>query len=208
PATAEHTLEHVVDLDERWMTYPVTRRTDVSAQFVDRIARRLTDRTAIFTPPHLRRQGSLIPHRGRGVANRARPVAGITDDGILVGTCLVGRLGVLACGSAGRTVLARVHVSAGTNNQEGRVPAATDTERVVQHVHLLPCTVHPLAGRVGVAQGLAELLPCRLGSGAPVGEAHPFAGRCDHLLVALAPVSAGTLAVADSPVQRIDVPTH
>jgi len=48
PATAEHTLEHVVDLDERWMTYPVTRRTDVSAQFVDRIARRLTDRTAIF----------------------------------------------------------------------------------------------------------------------------------------------------------------
>lgn len=48
PATAEHTLEHLVDLDQRWMTYPVTRRTDVSGDFIDRIARRLTDRTAIF----------------------------------------------------------------------------------------------------------------------------------------------------------------
>src|SRR5699024_10631280 len=136
PATAEHTLEHVVDLDERWMTYPVTRRTDVSAQFVDRIARRLTDRTAIFTPPHLRRQGSLIPHRGRGVADRARPVAGITDDGVLVGTCVVGHPGVLGGGAAGRTVRARVHVRAGTSDQEGTVPAATAPERLVQPVHL------------------------------------------------------------------------
>lgn len=48
PATAEHTLEHLVDLDQRWMTYPVTRRTDLTADFIDRIARRLTDRTAIF----------------------------------------------------------------------------------------------------------------------------------------------------------------
>lgn len=48
PATAEHTLEHMIDLDQRWMTYSVTRRTDLTAEFIDRIARRLTDRTAIF----------------------------------------------------------------------------------------------------------------------------------------------------------------
>ncbi|MDN5688694.1 MAG: hypothetical protein L0G94_18745 [Brachybacterium sp.] len=48
PATTEHTLEHLIDLDQRWMTYPVTRRTDLTAKFIDRIARRLTDRTAIF----------------------------------------------------------------------------------------------------------------------------------------------------------------
>lgn len=48
PATAEHTLEYLIDLDQRWMTYPVTRRTDLTAEFIDRIARRLTDRTAIF----------------------------------------------------------------------------------------------------------------------------------------------------------------
>lgn len=48
PATAEHTLEYLIDLDERWLAYPVTRRTDLPAEFVDRIARRLTDRNAIF----------------------------------------------------------------------------------------------------------------------------------------------------------------
>lgn len=48
PATAEHTLEHLIDLDQRWLTYPVTRRHDLSPEFIDRIARRLTDRNAIF----------------------------------------------------------------------------------------------------------------------------------------------------------------
>ena len=48
PATAERTLEYLVELDERWMTYPVTRRMDVSAEFIDRIARRLMDRNAIY----------------------------------------------------------------------------------------------------------------------------------------------------------------
>ena len=48
PATAERTLEYLVELYERWMTYPVTRRIDLSAEFVDRIARRLTDRNAIY----------------------------------------------------------------------------------------------------------------------------------------------------------------
>jgi len=48
PATAERTLEYLVERDERWMTYPVTRRMDLSAEFVDRIARRLTDRNAIY----------------------------------------------------------------------------------------------------------------------------------------------------------------
>lgn len=48
PATAEHTLEYLIDLDQRWLTYPVTRRADLSPEFIDRIARRLTDRNAIF----------------------------------------------------------------------------------------------------------------------------------------------------------------
>ncbi|UQN30618.1 hypothetical protein [Brachybacterium kimchii] len=48
PATAEHTLEYLIDVDERWLTYPVTRRTDLSAEFIDRIARRLSDRNAIY----------------------------------------------------------------------------------------------------------------------------------------------------------------
>ncbi|GAA1491499.1 hypothetical protein [Brachybacterium sacelli] len=48
PATAEHTLEHLIDIDQRWLTFPVTRRRDLSPAFIDRIARRLTDRNAIF----------------------------------------------------------------------------------------------------------------------------------------------------------------
>jgi len=48
PAASEHTLEYLIDLDERWLTYPVTRRADLSPAFIDRIARRLTDRNAIF----------------------------------------------------------------------------------------------------------------------------------------------------------------
>src|SRR5690625_5974110 len=48
PATAEHTLEYLIDVDERGLIFPVTRRTDVSEEFIDRIARRLTDRTAIY----------------------------------------------------------------------------------------------------------------------------------------------------------------
>jgi len=48
PATAERTLEYLVERDERWMVSPVTRRIDLSAEFIDRIARRLTDRNAIY----------------------------------------------------------------------------------------------------------------------------------------------------------------
>lgn len=48
PATAEHTLAHLIETDERSLTYAVTHRTDVSAEFLDRIARGLTDSTAIF----------------------------------------------------------------------------------------------------------------------------------------------------------------
>lgn len=48
PATSEATLEHLIDLDQRWLTFPVTRRCDLSPAFIDRIARRLTDRNAIF----------------------------------------------------------------------------------------------------------------------------------------------------------------
>lgn len=55
PATTEGTLEHLIDLDQRWLTFPVTRRRDLSPEFIDRIARRLTDRNAIFhasSAPH------------------------------------------------------------------------------------------------------------------------------------------------------------
>lgn len=48
PATPERTLEYLIDLDQRWLTYPVTRRRGLSPEFIDRIARRLTDRNAIF----------------------------------------------------------------------------------------------------------------------------------------------------------------
>ncbi|MFI8777257.1 hypothetical protein ACIGH6_09230 [Brachybacterium paraconglomeratum] len=48
PATREATLAHLVELDQRWLTYPVTQRRDLSPGFIDRIARRLTDRNAIF----------------------------------------------------------------------------------------------------------------------------------------------------------------
>lgn len=48
PATSADTLEHLIELDQRWLTFPVTRRHDLSPEFIDRIARRLTDRNAIF----------------------------------------------------------------------------------------------------------------------------------------------------------------
>lgn len=48
PATAERTLDYLIDLDQRWLTYPVTRRTDLPAEFIARIAHRLTDRSAIY----------------------------------------------------------------------------------------------------------------------------------------------------------------
>lgn len=48
PATSEGTLEHLIDLDQRWLTFPVTRRRDLSPEFIDRISRRLTDRNALF----------------------------------------------------------------------------------------------------------------------------------------------------------------
>lgn len=48
PATSADTLEHLIELDQRWLTFPVTRRRDLSPAFIDQIARRLTDRNAIF----------------------------------------------------------------------------------------------------------------------------------------------------------------
>lgn len=48
PATSADTLERLIELDERWLTYPVTRRGDLAPERIDRIARRLTDRSAIF----------------------------------------------------------------------------------------------------------------------------------------------------------------
>lgn len=48
PATSADTLEHLIDLDQRWLTFSVTRRCDLSPEFIDQIARRLTDRNAIF----------------------------------------------------------------------------------------------------------------------------------------------------------------
>lgn len=48
PAASPETLERLVVLDEQWLTYPVTRRRDVSPERIDRIARRLTDRNAIY----------------------------------------------------------------------------------------------------------------------------------------------------------------
>lgn len=83
PATAEVTLEHLVQLDQRWLTYPVTRRHDLSPELIDRIARRLTDRNAIFhassapnagpeTLRHLAAHPSAPPAAVETVAERIR----------------------------------------------------------------------------------------------------------------------------------------
>src|SRR5699024_12734567 len=48
PATAERTREYLVERDERWMTYPVTRRMELPAGSDDRIARPPTDRNASY----------------------------------------------------------------------------------------------------------------------------------------------------------------
>lgn len=48
PATSADTLEHLIEIDQRWLTFPVTRRRDLSPEFIDRIAHRLTNRNAIF----------------------------------------------------------------------------------------------------------------------------------------------------------------
>lgn len=58
PATSEHTLEYLIDIDQRWLTYPATRRDDLSTELIDRIARRLTDRNAIY---HLASAPSASP---------------------------------------------------------------------------------------------------------------------------------------------------
>src|SRR5688500_19117651 len=57
-------------------------------------------------------------------------------------------------------------------------------------------TLHPLPGRLGITHGHADLLPGRLGRGAPDGKAHHLAGRSEHLLLALTPAFASTLALA------------
>ena len=81
PATSEATLEYLIDLDQRWLTFPVTRRRDLSPEFIDRIARRLTDRNAIFhaasapnaapeTLRYLATHRSAPPATGETVAQR------------------------------------------------------------------------------------------------------------------------------------------
>lgn len=66
PAASEHTLEYLIDIDQRWLTYPATRRADLSADLIDRIARRLTDRNAIF---HLASAPSASPDTLRYLAD-------------------------------------------------------------------------------------------------------------------------------------------
>lgn len=84
PATSEDTLEHLIEVDQRWLTFPVTRRRDLSPAFIERIARRLTDRNAIFhassapnaTPEtlrHLAAHPSAPPATVEMVAQRLGP---------------------------------------------------------------------------------------------------------------------------------------
>src|SRR5699024_244369 len=159
----------------------------------------------LFVGEHLCGQAPLIPDRGGGVADRAGPVAGIRDDVLLVGTGVVGHPGVLGRGPAGRARRARMHVTARIRDEEGPVPAAPDPERLLEPVNLFPGTLRLLTGRLSVTQGLAESRPGRLGRSSAIGQGHPFAGRLDHLLIALAP---GTilLPVADGPMQRVEGP--
>ncbi|MGP5695155.1 hypothetical protein [Brachybacterium alimentarium] len=54
PATTEHTLEHLIELDQRWLTFAVTRRRDLSPPSSN--GSRAASPTAMrsSTPPRLR----------------------------------------------------------------------------------------------------------------------------------------------------------
>src|SRR5699024_6580230 len=154
---------------------------------------------------HLRRQGPLVPHRCRGVADRARPVAGIGNDGILIRAGVVSHPGVLrrvpASGAAG----GRMHVPVCACDEEGTVPAATETERLPEPVDLPSGTLHLLLVQLGLAQRSTESPPCRLGCCSAVRQRHPFTGGSQHLLIALAPATSGRLPVTDRPMQFVEV---
>src|SRR5699024_7891565 len=115
---------------------------------------------------------------------------------------VVGHPGVLGRGPAGGAAGGRVHVPVRVRDEEGPVPAATDAERLLEPVELLPGTLGLLLGCFGLAQRTTDPGACRLGCRPAIGKGHPFTGRGQHLPVALAPGAASLPAVADRPVQR------
>lgn len=54
PATSEATLEHLIDLDQRWLTFPVTRRCDLSPRSSTGSPAGSPTATRSSTPPALR----------------------------------------------------------------------------------------------------------------------------------------------------------
>src|SRR5699024_8673835 len=103
---------------------------------------------------------------------------------------------------AGGATGGRVHVPVRACDEEGPVPAATDAERLLEPVDLLPGTLGLLLGCFGLAQRTTDPRPSRLGRRPAIRQGHPFAGCGQGFRVALAPGAAGLTAVADRPVQR------
>src|SRR5699024_5308320 len=56
PATSTDTLEHLIELDQRWLTYPVTRRRDLSPSSSTRSPADSPTATRSSTPPPHRTQ--------------------------------------------------------------------------------------------------------------------------------------------------------
>src|SRR5699024_12060916 len=106
----------------------------------------------LLVAQHLRRQGPLIPHRRRGVADRAGPVAGISDDRVLVRPGVVGHPGVLGGGVAGGAAGGRMHVPVRTCNEKGPAPPATEPKCLLEPVDLRPSTLGLLLCFYSVAQ--------------------------------------------------------
>lgn len=76
PAASAETLERLIELDERSLTYPVTRRGDLSPAVIDRIARRLTDRNAIY---HASSAPNAAPDTLRYLASHPSAPAGTRE---------------------------------------------------------------------------------------------------------------------------------
>lgn len=77
PATSEPTLVHLVERDERWLTFAVTHRTDLDPAVLDHIARRLTNRLAIY---HATSAPNALPETLRYLAAHPDAPRGAVDQ--------------------------------------------------------------------------------------------------------------------------------
>src|SRR5699024_9525555 len=109
----------------------------------------------------------------------------IGDDDILVRSGVVGHPGVLGRGPPRGAAGGRVHVPVRVRDEEGPDPAATDAERLLEPVDLLPGTLGLLLGCFGLPQRYTDPGACRLGCRPVIRQGYPFAGCGQGFLVAL-----------------------